>query len=125
MANKPEKTVEELQAELEQQKAAFEAELEAQKAEKKKAEEAAKAAEAKLEAEKAQKTAKPSAEKKVKIKLYKDKNVKEDVQVFLNGRQFIIQRGVEVEVPAGVAEILANKERMLNAIDAYDAEHAK
>ena len=67
----------------------------------------------------------PKADK-VKIKIPVVKNgPKEDVQVFLNGRQFIIQRGAEVEVPRGVAEILVNREKMLEVIDAFDKQHAQ
>ena len=63
---------------------------------------------------------------KVKIRIPVVKNgPKDDVQVFLNGRQFIIQRGAEVEVPRGVAEILANREKMLEVIDAFDKQHAQ
>ena len=39
--------------------------------------------------------------KKVKVKLYKD-----DVFVSVNGESFQIQRGVEVEVPDYIAEVL-------------------
>ena len=43
----------------------------------------------------------------VKIKLFKDGGqYKEDLFVAVNGRSFLIQRGVEVEVPAYVAEVL-------------------
>lgn len=63
---------------------------------------------------------------KVRIKIPLVKNgPKEDVQVFINGRQYIIQRGAEVDVPRGVAEILHNKEKMLEVIDAFDKAHAK
>lgn len=51
-------------------------------------------------------------EKMVKIKLFKDKEkYKDDVFVGVNGRTWLIQRGVEVEVPECVAEVLANAER--------------
>lgn len=50
-------------------------------------------------------------EKTVKIKLFKDQGrYKNDVFVGLNGRTFLIKRGVEVEVPEGVAEILKHQE---------------
>ena len=62
----------------------------------------------------------------VRIKIPFVKNgPKEDVQVFINGRQYIIMRGAEVDVPKGVAEILANREKMLEIIDAYDRAHAQ
>ena len=71
---------------------------------------------------------KKAAEKagKVRIKIPIEKNgPKEDVQVFINGRQYIIKRGVEVDVPRGVAEILHNRDLMLEVIAAYDAAHAQ
>ena len=56
-----------------------------------------------------------SPEKMVKIKLFKDSGkYKDDVFVGLNGRTFHLQRGVEIEVPEGVAEILALSEKMDN-----------
>lgn len=60
----------------------------------------------------------------VVIKLYKDQNIKDDVQVFVNGRQYIIQRGVEVAVPREVFEVLQNQEKMRNHIAAYNEKHA-
>lgn len=61
---------------------------------------------------------------KVTIKLYKDQNIKDDVQAFVNGRQYIIQRGVEVAVPRAVFEVLQNQEKMRNHIAAYNEKHA-
>lgn len=50
-----------------------------------------------------------SGEEKVKIKLFYDGNVyKDDVPVRVNGHVFRIKRGVEVEVPAYIAEALEN-----------------
>ena len=50
-------------------------------------------------------------EKMVKIRLFKDnKNYNGDVFVGVNGRTFQIQRGVDVEVPECVAEVLRNSE---------------
>ena len=50
-------------------------------------------------------------EKMVKIHLFKDnKNYNGDVFVGVNGRTFQIQRGVEVEVPECVAEVLRHSE---------------
>ena len=46
---------------------------------------------------------------KVIVRLFKDnERDKDDVIVGLNGRLYQIQRGIDVEVPAGVAEILNN-----------------
>lgn len=60
---------------------------------------------------------------KVTIKLYKDQNIKDDVQVFVNGRQYIIKRGVSVDVPREVFEVLQNQEKMRDHIAAYNEEH--
>lgn len=44
---------------------------------------------------------------KVKIRLFKDNvRYKGDVFVGVNGRNYLIRRGEEVEVPAEVAEVL-------------------
>lgn len=45
----------------------------------------------------------------VKITLFKDnKDYKDDLFVSVNGERFQIQRGVEVEVPDYVAEVIRN-----------------
>lgn len=59
-------------------------------------------------------------DKKVKIRLPITKNEKDDVFVGLNGKTYLIKRGAEVEVPAGVAEILKRKEDMLVAAMDYE-----
>ena len=44
-----------------------------------------------------------------KIRLYKDNDrYKHDVQVIVNGKAYLLRRGVEIEVPAFVAEVLEN-----------------
>ena len=116
--------MEDLQAKL----AAMEAKLaketaRADAAEKSGADAAAKLAE--LEAA-AQKKAAEAKAGTVRIKIPIEKNgPKEDQQVFINGRQYIIKRGVEVDVPRGVAEILANRERMMEVVTAFDDANAK
>lgn len=62
---------------------------------------------------------------KVTIRLYKDQNIKDDVQVFVNGRQYIIRRGVDVAVLREVFEVLQNQEKMRNHIADYNAKHAQ
>lgn len=58
----------------------------------------------------------PYDEEMVKIKLFKDNDkYKDDVTVGRNGYFYRIQRGIEVKVPKGIAEILENQERMDNA----------
>jgi len=52
--------------------------------------------------------------KKITIKLPLTRTEREDVFVGLNGKTFLIKRGVEVTVPAGVARILERREKMLS-----------
>ena len=65
-----------------------------------------------------------AAQKKVKIKLPLSRTEKDDVFVGLNGKTYLIKRGVEVEVPEGVARILARKEKMLSIAMEYEAQAA-
>ena len=53
------------------------------------------------------------AEKKtVKIRLHKDNDkYRDDVQVIVNGQVYLIKRGIEVEVPDFVAEVLENAQK--------------
>jgi hypothetical protein len=67
------------------------------------------------------KQAKP---KTVKIKLPLTRTEKDDVYVGLNGKGYLIKRGVEVEVPYGVAEILEHREKMLSIAMEYEAQAA-
>ena len=47
------------------------------------------------------------AKKMTKVKLFKDySEYKDDVFVAVNGESYLIQRGVEVEVPDYIAEVL-------------------
>lgn len=58
------------------------------------------------------------AEKMVKLRLFKDSGkYKEPVFVAVNGKTYMIERGVEVEVPDYVAEVLANSEAQLTEAD--------
>ena len=50
--------------------------------------------------------------KTVKIKLPLTKEKQADVFVGYNGQTFLLQRGVEIEVPEAVYEILQNSEEM-------------
>lgn len=59
-------------------------------------------------------------EEKVTIKLPLTRAEKDDVWVGLNGKSYLIKRGVNVEVPAGVAEILQHQEEMLNIAMEYE-----
>lgn len=51
-------------------------------------------------------------EETVKIRLLKTREKQDDVFVSVNGRNFKLQRGVEIEVPKVVAEVLENSQRM-------------
>lgn len=62
------------------------------------------------------------AEKKntVKIRLPKTRADQEDVFVSVNDYTCIVKRGVEVEVPAFVAEVLRHQEEMLEKIMEFE-----
>ena len=55
--------------------------------------------------------AKPQKSTKT-IRLYKDNDkYKDDVQVIVNGTVYIVKRGIDVEVPDFVAEVLDNAQQ--------------
>lgn len=60
--------------------------------------------------------------KMVKIKIPKTKEMKEDVFVSVNFRTYQIKRGVEVEVPDFVAEVLQHQEEMLESIALFEEQ---
>lgn len=68
---------------------------------------------------------KKNTEKTVKIKLPRERGDQEDVFVGVNERTWLIKRGVEVEVPECVAEVLLHREEMLESIMAFQNENAK
>lgn len=49
-------------------------------------------------------------EKLVKIRIPRERDRQDDVFVCVNGRTWLIKRGVEVEVPECVAEVIRNAE---------------
>lgn len=59
-----------------------------------------------------------------KIKLPLTRQEKDDVFVGLNGKTYLIKRGVEVEVPWGVAKVLERREKMLAISMEYEAQAA-
>ena len=59
-------------------------------------------------------------EKMVKIKLPLTKTEKNDVYVGVNGKTWLIKRGVEVEVPECVVEVLRHQEEMLSQAMAFE-----
>ena len=64
-------------------------------------------------------------EKMVKIRLPLTRTEKDDVPVGVNGRTWLIKRGVDVEVPECVAEVLRHKEEMLEQAMEFEASASK
>ena len=64
-------------------------------------------------------TPKEKKEKTVKIRLPITKEDKSDVFVSVNARTWQIKRGVEVEVPECVAEVLRHQEKQLEKAMLY------
>jgi hypothetical protein len=64
-------------------------------------------------------------EKMVKIKIPKTRGNNEDVFVSVNNYTCVIKRGVEVEVPAYVAEVLQHQEEMLETIMLFNEANEK
>ena len=63
--------------------------------------------------------------KKVKIRIPRTKAEQEDVFVSVNMETFIIKRGVEVEVPDYVAEVLRHQEETLEEIMLFQEANKK
>ena len=63
--------------------------------------------------------------KMVKIRIPRTKTDQEDVFVSVNMETFLIKRGVEVEVPDYVAEVLQHKEEMLETIALFNEKNEK
>ena len=63
-----------------------------------------------------------TAEKTVKIRLPRNRKEEDDMFVSVNERTWIIKRGVEVEVPECVAEVIRNSELMQE--EAYEFDKA-
>ena len=62
--------------------------------------------------------------KMVKIRIPRTKADQEDVFVSVNMETFLIKRGVEVEVPDYVAEVLKHQEEMLEKIMLFNDARA-
>lgn len=62
--------------------------------------------------------------KKVKIRIPKTKENHDDVFVSVNMNTYLIQRGIEVEVPESVAEVLRHQEEMLETIMEFEEANA-
>ena len=65
------------------------------------------------------------AVKKVKIRIPRTKAEEEDVFVSVNMETFIVKRGVEVEVPDYVAEVLQHREDALEEIMLFNEKANK
>lgn len=63
--------------------------------------------------------------KKVKIRIPRTKAEQEDVFVSVNMETFIVKRGVEVEVPDYVAEVLRHQEEALEDIMLFQEANKK
>lgn len=63
--------------------------------------------------------------KMVKIRIPRTKADQDDVFVSVNLRTYLIKRGVEVEVPDFVAEVLRHQEEMLEEIMLFEAANQK
>lgn len=70
-------------------------------------------------------TVEESRGKYVRIRLPLTRDQKEDMYVGLNGVGYLIKRGQEVDVPAGVAEIIQRSEEMLAQALEYEASVSK
>lgn len=57
----------------------------------------------------------------VRIKIPLSRGNNEDVWVAVNGRSYLIKRGVYVDVPAAVAEVLQHSEEMEAQAMEYEA----
>ena len=66
-----------------------------------------------------------SNEKMVKIRIPRTKKDEEDVFVSVNMRTWLVKRGVEVEVPECVAEVLRHQEEMLEEIMLFEDQHQR
>ena len=64
-------------------------------------------------------------EKMVKIRIPRTKKDEEDVFVSVNMRTWLVKRGVEVEVPECVAEVLRHQEEMLEEIMLFEDQHQR
>lgn len=70
--------------------------------------------------------AKEPVKETVVIRLFKDADkYAEDVFVGINGKSYLLQRGVEIEVPMAVAEVLKNSEQQDLHTNAYLAKLEK
>lgn len=61
----------------------------------------------------------------VTIRLPRERDNAEDKVVWVNDRRFLIKRGVSVDVPKCVAEVLQHQEEMLEQRYEYETAHQR
>ena len=61
----------------------------------------------------------------VTIRLPRERDNAEDMVVWVNDRRFLIKRGVSVDVPKCVAEVLQHQEEMLEQRYEYESAHQR
>lgn len=66
--------------------------------------------------------AKKTTEKMVKVKLPRERGKEEAMFVSVNERTWLVKRGIEVEVPECVAEVIRNAELMEDEAYAFNSE---
>jgi hypothetical protein len=66
-----------------------------------------------------------NAKKMVKVKIPRTSPKQEDVFVSVNNYTCIVKRGVEVEVPDFVAEVLKHQEEMMETIMLFEEANKK
>ena len=66
-----------------------------------------------------------ATEELVKIRLPRRTKNDEDVFVSVNAKTYLIKRGMEVEVPASVAELIRNAEEMQEEMYEFQNANAK
>ena len=61
----------------------------------------------------------------VTIRLPRERDNAEDMVVWVNDRRFLIKRGVSVDVPRCVAEVLEHQEEMMEQRYEYESAHQR
>lgn len=64
-------------------------------------------------------------EKKVKLRLPLTRELRDDVFVAVNGKTYLIKRGVDAVVPAHVAKVIERSETMLGIAMEYEQKAAR
>lgn len=61
-----------------------------------------------------------ATEKLVTVKIPRERGNDADVYISVNDRSWLIKRGVAVDVPECVAEVLRNQEKAMDIADAFN-----